>query len=716
MIFISACSGGGSAPASDPGISNFSAASTTISLGSSTDLTVEFVGGTGVINNGIGEVTSGTAISVSPTTTTTYLLTVTNSAGSIAVTSFATITIVPSIIESFTATSTTIIAGDSVDLTATFITDGTGNIDNGIGTYTSNSLVSVSPLESTTYTLTVTNSLGESVTATVTVTVVALSSLTVLNESLGQIFQVNQSTYTASVGFLAKSIQINATSADAGASITVNGVAIGADGLSQLIDLTEGADTMITIVVTQNTVSKTYTVTISRALAATFAEQAYITASNTDGGDEFGYSVALSGDTLVVGAYLEDSSSDIAPDETAIDSGAVYVFTRSGGTWTQQAYLKASNIGTTDNFGISVALSGDTLAVGATGEQSASTGINSTPDDTVTLAGAVYVFVRNGTNWNEQAYLKGSNTEAGDEFGISVALSGNTLAVGAHKEDSSTTGIGTSPDEAAGNAGAVYVYIRNDTTWSEQAYIKASNTQALDLFGFSVALDGDTLAIGAYNEDSGTTGVGTTSDESEFNSGAVYVFVRNNVSWSEQAYIKASNTEGGNTSGAPGDNFGYSVALSGDTLAVGAWLEDSSTNGIDTTEDNAASAAGAAYVFARNNTIWSEQAYIKASNSGKSDLFGKSVALSGDVLVVGAQQEDTDIPGINQGLNDAAKDFGVVYVYIRDGTTWSEQTHIKPSTTISGDKFGTSVALSGDSIAVGVPLNSTSAGAVYTFE
>lgn len=635
-----------------------------------------------------------------------------NSGGS---TPSSTTTTTPTI-TSFSASSTTITTGNSVDLTAVFIADGTGSIDNSVGTITSDTPVTVSPSTTTTYTLTVTKSDGSSETSALTITVVGLNFLSIINESFDQVFQENQSDYTASVGFLAKSIQIKATSADVGASITVNDVAIDTDDLSQLIALAEGADTVINIVVTKNMVSKTYTVTISRALAASFAEQAYITASNTDGGDEFGYSVALSGDTLVVGAYLEDSSSDIAPDEIATDSGAAYVFTRSGGTWTQQAYLKASNIGASDNFGISVALSGDTLAVGATGEQSASTGINSTPDDTVTLAGAVYVFVRSGTSWSEQAYIKGSNTETGDEFGISIALSGDTLAVGAHKEDSSTTGVGTSPDEAAGNAGAVYVYIRNDTTWSEQAYIKASNTQALDLFGFSVALDGDTLAVGAYNEDSGTTGVGTTPDESEFNSGAVYVFVRSDASWSEQAYIKASNTEGGNTSGAPGDNFGYSVALSGDTLAVGAWLEDSSTTGIDTTPDNAASAAGAAYVFTRNNTTWSEQAYIKASNSGKSDLFGKSIALSGDVLVVGAQQEDTDIPGINQALNNATKDFGAVYVYTRDGTTWSEQTHIKPSTTISGDKFGTSVALSGDSIAVGVPLNSSSAGAVYTFE
>lgn len=528
-----------------------------------------------------------------------------------------------------------------------------------------------------------------------TVTVVGLNFLSILNENFDQVFQENQSDYTASVGFLAKSIQIKATSADTSASITVNDVAIDTDDLSQLIALTEGADTIINIVVTQNTVSKPYTVTISRAWATDFAEQAYIKASNTGTGDKFGYSVALSGDTLAVGAYLEDSSSDITPDEAATDSGAVYVFTRSGSTWIQQAYLKGSNTEAGDNFGISVALSGDTLAVGATGEQSASTGINSTPDDTITAAGAVYVFVRSGTNWSEEAYIKASNTGDQDKFGISVALSGNTLAVGAIGEGSSTTGINSNPDNAASNSGAVYVFTRNDTSWSEQAYIKASNTGISDRFGNSIALSGDTLAVGASEEDTWR--------------GAVYVFTRSDTLWSEQAYLKASNPD-------ILDFFGISVALSGDTLAVGAYLEDSSTEGANASFDDNGLDSGAVYIFVRSDTTWTQQSFIKPFNTSDNDQFGKSVALSGDVLVVGAAREDSSSSGINPGWNDGNRDFGAVYVYTRDGIIWSEQSFIKPSTTVSKDFFGSSVAVAGDTIAVGVPLNSTSAGAVYTFE
>lgn len=705
LIFLSACSGGGSS-SSDPGISKFSAASTTIAVGSSVELTVEFVGGTGVINNGIGEVTSGTTISVTPTITTTYNLTVTNSAGSIAVTSFATVTVVPGIIENFSAVSPTIVIGGSVDLTAAFITDGIASIDNGIGNITTNSSTPVTPTETTNYTLTLTNSLGETVSSTVTITVIALDSLSIDNESLGQIFQENLENYTASVGFLAKSIRVKATSTDATLSITVNGAAIGTNDLSQLIDLTEGADTEVTIVAAKNAVTKTYTITISRASAATFAEQAILTASNTEANDEFGYSVALSGDTLAVGAFHEDSGTqgvDTTANEDALKSGAVYVFVRSAGSWIQQAYLKASNTEANDEFGISVSLSGDILAVGATGEDSDATGMVGIPNELASSAGAVYIFTRTGSSWSEQAYLKASNASGGDLFGTSVSLSGETIAVGAHIEGSAS--------------GAAYVFTRNETTWSEQAYIKASNTELGDRFGHSVALSGDTLAVGAYNEDSGTTGVNTTPDESAFNSGAVYVYTRSGTNWTEQAYIKASNPGGGNSSPAAGDNFGYSVALSGDTLAVGAWLEDSGTTGINTAWDEAVSASGAVYVFVRDNTTWSEQAYIKASNTGKSDLFGKSVALSGDILAVGSIQEDSDAPGINPAvLNEASKDFGAVYVYSRTGTSWEEQSYIKASTTVSNVEFGHSVALAGDTIAVGVPLETTSAGAVYIFE
>jgi cysteine-rich repeat protein len=403
----------------------------------------------------------------------------------------------------------------------------------------------------------------------------------------------------------------------------------------------------------------------------------YLKASNTEADDQFGVSVALSADgsTLAVGGFLEDGGATgidgKQSDNSMLDAGAVYVFIRSGTTWIQQAYLKASNPGERDQFGRSVALSADgsTLAVGAFSEDSGATGIDGDPaDNSAVNAGAVYVFTRSGTTWRQEAYVKASNTDANDDFGVSVALSadGSTLAVGANAEDSAATGIGGSQaDNSAGNAGAVYVFTRSGTTWSQQAYVKASNTDAFDQFGQSVALssDGSTLAVGAFLEDSAATGIGGDQvDNSLANAGAVYVFTRSGTTWSQEAYVKASNTGGG-------DAFGQSVALSADgsTLAVGALSEDSAATGIGGDQaDNSAGGAGAVYVFTRNGTTWSQGAYVKASNTGANDQFGGSVALSADgtTLVVGALREDSAATGTGGDQADnSSSSSGSVYVF-----------------------------------------------------
>jgi hypothetical protein len=430
----------------------------------------------------------------------------------------------------------------------------------------------------------------------------------------------------------------------------------------------------------------------------------YVKASNTGANDFFGVSVALSadGNTLAVGAFFEDSSS-----------GAVYVYSRSGGAWSQQVYVKASNAGVGDLFGISVALSadGNTLAVGAYWEDSGTTGVNSTPNEAAADSGAVYVFIRSGGVWSQQAYVKASNTGAGDFFGVSVALSadGDTLAVGAVHEDSGTTGVNSTPNEVASNSGAVYVFSRSGGAWTQQAYVKASNAGVGDLFGISVALsaDGNTLAVGAYFEDSGTTGVNSTPNEAAEDAGAVYVFSRSGGVWSQQAYVKASNT-------GVDDFFGVSVALSadGNTLAVGADLEDSGTTGVDSMPDEAAPSSGAVYVFSRSGGVWSQQAYLKASNTGPADIFGISVALSadGNTLAVGATHEDSGTTGVNSTPDEAAADSGAVYVFSRSGGVWSQRSYLKSSNTGADDQFGRSVALSADGNTLAVGANGEDSG------
>ncbi len=234
----------------------------------------------------------------------------------------------------------------------------------------------------------------------------------------------------------------------------------------------------------------------------------------------------------------------------------MYVFTRSGSTVAQQAYIKASNPGDGANFGSSVALSrdGNTLAVAAYYESSNATGINGNQADrSIPEAGAVYIFTRTGSTWSQQAYIKASNTgnaavgdgfAEGDQFGYSIALSadGNTLAVGAIGEDSNATGInGNQADNSANQSGAAYVFTRTGTTWSQQAYIKSSMTRPNVLFGYSLGMsaNGDTLAVGEYDADRGK--------------GALYVLTRIGGTWSHQARIQAENAE-------VQDSLGYSIA------------------------------------------------------------------------------------------------------------------------------------------------------------
>lgn len=439
----------------------------------------------------------------------------------------------------------------------------------------------------------------------------------------------------------------------------------------------------------------------------------YVKASNAGADDQFSLSVAISNDgsTLAVGASTEDSNATgidgNQADNSANSSGAVYIFTRSGAGWTQQAYLKASNTDANDSFGLSVALTndGNTLAVGAATEASNATGINGDQaDNSANGSGAVYIFARSNTDWSQQAYLKASNTEANDNFGLNIALAndGNTLAVGAIAESSSATGIdGDQSNNSASESGAVYIFTRSSSNWSQQAYLKASNTGAGDTFGRSVSLanDGNTLAVGAVAEASNATGIdGDQSNNDAPVSGAVYVFNRTGTSWLQQAYVKASNT-------GSFERFGGVVRLAdeGNTLAVGAYFEN-----------NQAALSGAVYVFTRSSTLWTQQAYLKASNASANDRFGVALALTddGNTLAVGALFESGNAVGIGgDQADDSALRSGAVYLFTRSSDSWSQDAYMKAPNTESNDHFGFSLAISGDGniLAVGSYLEDSNA-------
>jgi len=388
-------------------------------------------------------------------------------------------------------------------------------------------------------------------------------------------------------------------------------------------------------------------------------QQAFFKASNTGPQDFFGSRVAVDDDTVVITAPQEDSSTtgvNSTPNEEASESGAAYVFVRTNGLWTQQAYLKPSNTSPGDAFGESVAIDQDTIVIGAFKEDSSTTGVNSMPNEEALNAGAAYVFVRTNELWTQQAYFTASNTGADDMFGRSVALYATTLVVGAYLEDSNTRGVNNPPNEAAPDAGAAYVFERVNGHWVQQAYLKASNPGETDRFGISVALESSTIVVGAYLEDSSTAGGQSDPNEQAPDAGAAYVFVRIMDTWYPQAYLKASNIDAG-------DRFGASVAVHGDLLLIGAYLEASSSSGIDSIPNNDAPGAGAAYLFLRTNHRWTQQSYLKASNTGLNDTFGIRGALYQGTIVIGAYQEDSSTVGVNPPSNEEASDSGAAYVY-----------------------------------------------------
>jgi hypothetical protein len=451
----------------------------------------------------------------------------------------------------------------------------------------------------------------------------------------------------------------------------------------------------------------------------------YFKASNTNDGDTFAWALALSadGNTLAVGAPGEASASADQANNLAGEAGAVYVFTRaSSGSWSQQAYLKASNPHAGDGFGNAVALSSDgsTLVATAPLENGAATGVNGNQSlQSANDAGAAYVFVRSGASWSQQAYLKASNARANSYFGWAAALSGDgsTLAVSAVGESSAATGAGgNQADTSAADSGAVYLFGRSGSTWTQRTYLKASNTGAGDSFGMSLALNGagSVLAVGAPFEASAATGVnGSQASNTATDAGAVYVFNGSGGSWTQAAYLKASNT-------GSGDNFGAALALdsAGTTLAVGAPYEASAATGVGGDQaGNTATLSGAVYLFTASGGNWVQNAYVKASNTGANDNFGSAVALaaSGDTLVVGAIGESSAATGLDGNQADNSRDgVGAAYLFRRSGGSWSQQRYLKPATSQAGGEFGSTLAISADTgtLAIGASFEGSAASGI----
>lgn len=445
-----------------------------------------------------------------------------------------------------------------------------------------------------------------------------------------------------------------------------------------------------------------------------FQQQAYLKASYPDINDWFGFSVAIDGNTAVIGAQREDSNNQGVNgnqhNELMPDSGAAYVFIRDEDGWHQQAYLKASDPEENDLFGSSVAISGNTIIIGAPGKGN--------------RQGASYIFTRTGNNWSQQASLQypqfdtacNSFELCNIRFANSVAIENDTVVIGAPGENSGAIGVnGDQLNLDKIGSGAAYIYTRSGNTWTQQAYLKASNTGGKmdnglfgDNFGRSVAISGNSVVIGAALESSDANGVNADqNNDFAISTGAAYVFVRHGSRWSQQAYLKASNPD-------RNDYFGNDVDIFGDTLVVGAPGEDSNAKGINGNQgNNLAANSGAVYLFTRHNNLWIQQAYLKAHNADKSHDFGISTAISENNLVVGAMTEDSDAVGVNGSQSETGlRSSGAAYVFTRDHNGWHQQDHLKAPNPDIGDWFGISVSIDDEIVVIGARNEDSNASGV----
>jgi len=392
---------------------------------------------------------------------------------------------------------------------------------------------------------------------------------------------------------------------------------------------------------------------VFREAGGAWQQIAKLTADDAAAEDQFGSSVSIHGDTAVVGAQFDDDAGNA--------SGSAYVFREAGGVWQQIAKLTADDAAGGDEFGASVSLSGDTAVIGALHD-----------DDAGFDSGSAYVFREVGGVWQQIAKLTADDAAEGDEFGVSVSLSGETTVVGARFDDDAV------PGDPACSSGSAYVFREIGGEWQQIAKLTPDNGECEDVFGSSVSIDGDTAVVGALQD-----------DDAGFNSGSAYVFREVRGVWQQTAKLLADDA-------APSDTVGRSVSISGDTAVLGAPLDD-----------DAGSSSGSAYVFREVGRAWQQSAKLTAGDAEAFDNFGFSVSLSGDTALVGAPSDD-----------DAGSLSGSAYVFRDVGGAWPKIAKLTADDAPMFDRFAESVSLSGHTALVGAPLDDdagTLSGSAYVF-
>ncbi len=359
--------------------------------------------------------------------------------------------------------------------------------------------------------------------------------------------------------------------------------------------------------------------------------------------DHFGASIGIWGNTVVIGAPFDDDNGSF--------SGSAYIFGLDGATW--EAKLLASDGEAEERFGRS-SVSGDTAVIGAPYD-----------NDNGNYSGSAYIFRFDGANWVEEAKLLASDGAESDYFGCSVGISGDTAVIGASGDD-----------DNGGNSGSTYIFRFDGTNWAEEAKLLASDGAAMDRFGASVSVSGDTAVIGA-------------SGDTVNHSGSVYIFRFDGTSWVQEQKLTASD-------GAAADKFGVSVSISGDTALIGAYADDDNGN-----------SSGSAYIFRFDGANWVQEQKLLASDGATEDYFGLPVGVSGDTAVIGAHYDD-----------DNGSNSGSAYIFRFNGANWVQETKLLASDGAASDYFGRSVSVSGNTAVIGAygdDDNGDLSGSAYIF-
>ncbi|HFD86058.1 MAG TPA: hypothetical protein ENJ35_00080 [Gammaproteobacteria bacterium] len=489
-----------------------------------------------------------------------------------------------------------------------------------------------------------------------------LASLSLGSAPLTQTFNPASLIYNSEVSYLTRTETVTAKPANSKSRVLVNGKVVSAPAFKAPVYLNEG-DNLVLVVVepADGSEPRTYELTIKRNSADNFVQQNILKASDPQTGSRFGFSIASSNDVVAISAPEADNGGKR-------EAGVVYIFKRIDGNWVSIQRLGEPAPATRNWFGYNLAMQNDTLVVSSFGY-----------DGNARDGGRVYVYQGvTGQNWQLASTINSPKRKARERFGYNVVLSGDYLAVATLRGiDGTSTG------------GDVYLYKRQGNGWKLNQTIDIAGSS--DRYGESIAMDGNVLAIGSFSFDDECRR--RTSDP-----GSVTLYRLKSGKWSKEDVIKASNAGGG-------DRFGFTMSPSGNTLAVGAICEDSSSTNPN---DNLFNEVGAVYVFTEANGNWKQQAYIKEPVPAMYNLFGSRIELDNGLLAISADLSDT-----------AGEDTGITYLYEGAGANWEVVKTLQPGDVKVLDEFGFDMAMSDGNLLIGStqPKQNapTSSGKVYAY-